>query len=84
MSPVPKIATVRGGRNLCYNALKHSVRRGKRDAAFDLNFKADGLSAIIVSVDDNIVEWMTLGRALEVNPIDPCSGQPSRLGARQE
>ena len=67
--------------NLRHNGPKDRIARCKCDAALDLDFKDSRVPAHIVSMDDNVVERVSLGRPLQLHAIDDGSGQAARFRA---
>src|SRR5262249_9504231 len=77
----PKIRSARGLDDLAHDRLEYRVAGRKSDASLDLDLKHSGISARIVSVDNNVVERPALARALQLDTVDHRTGQAARLGA---
>src|SRR5262249_4090351 len=65
----PKIRSARGLDDLAHDRLEYRVAGRKCDASLDLDLEHSGITARIVSVDDNVVERSPFGRPLQLNTV---------------
>ena len=78
-----KVWAARSLGDLRNDGAKDWIARCKCDAAFNLDFEDGRIPARVVSMHDNVVERMPLGRPLQLHEIDSGAGQTARFRACQ-